>query len=496
MAAGANMTAGEMSLTSAGAMVLDDLTSGDALSIDAAGDIRLLASVGVNADGKLRVDTDGDMVMAEGANMTAGEMSLTSAGAMVLDDLTSGDALSIDAAGDIALLASAAVNADGRLLVDTDGDVIMADGSTLNSLGNVQVSSAGNIAVANIASRSTSAEAINLVAGQQIIDAGDIETDIVALDGGLLMTAGTGIGISNPLEINVRVGSVSSENGDITVGSESDLELSARAENGSVSATSGDTLTTDTGIYASRRAFLTADTAINVDSLVVGLGADLTSQTIDVAVTQNADTETPLILNVAGLNGQAENVQLEVNTNNAVVFDRLWSQDADIAVSSNEVSVISGQSDQQVSITTPLTVLQVENRSVVRKDDLDLQLYDKNKAFGFELDNASLSSDGNVVVGSGLTHSVDGPLGEDKDLMRYLQEILQLVKHDADSTADAESVMRVLADDQDKPKSMINLPEDPSQMLQLDKQVNSAEDKANNNARVEKSSDMKVSAIY
>jgi hypothetical protein len=55
--------------------------------------------------------------------------------------------------------------------------------------------------------------------------------------------------------------------------------------------------------------------------------------------------------------------------------------------------------------------------------------------------------------------------------------------------------MRVLANDENKSQSLINLSEDPSQVIQLNEQVINVEEKANNNAVVDKRSEITLSAI-
>jgi hypothetical protein len=484
----------QIELGTAGGSLRDTITASGATNISGSGAWQMFADSSSQSAVTV-IDVAGDLLMDAGTSITADQISLNSGGVMILDYLISTDVLVANASSDITVLASSLFSAGGDMQVDTSGSFNMLDGSVMTAGGVLAVNAADNITVANMTSLSSSSEAITLTAGQEIIDGGDIDTDIVALDGGLLMSAGVGVGVGNPLEVNVKFATVNAENGDVVINSDTDLELNARAENGSVIASAGGTLTTGTGIYASDSADLTAGVAINVDPLTVGVSADLTSEMIDVVVSQTTDAEAPLGLAVAGLNGQTSETNLQINANNGVVFDRLWSENANITTSSDNITVANGQSDQQVSISTPLTDLQIENRNVVKKEALDLQLYSKDKSYSFVLNNGTLTSN-NMVIGNSATHSVDSPLGQDKDIMRYIQQLLQSVEPAVETTTVAEYFLRVLDKNQDQRTPSIDMLDEPSQFIQLDKQANNVEERNNENAVVEESPDLKVSAIY
>jgi hypothetical protein len=496
MSEAASIAAGGMTLISDGAMSLNGLTASEAILLDAGDNVRVSASSEVTAGAGLQINTDGDLVMTGSANMTAGEMTLVSNGAMSLNDLTASEAILLDAGADVRLSAFSQMSAGAAVNINAGGNLLMAEGSSLTGAGVTQINAVGDISVANIASLSSSAEAVKLVAGQQITDADDINTDIVALQGGLSMVAGAGIGINNALEVNVKIGSVTTDQGDIIVTSDTNLKLNARAENGSILAIAGDTLTTDSGIYASDKVTLIADEKIQIESLAVGSGVDLTSKIIEVAVIQNPDETSPIRFDVSGSGGLAQDVQLKIDTDNAVVFDRLWSESANIAVTSNEVSVRNGLTDKQVSVTTPLTALQVDNNSVVRKEGLDLQLYDKEKAFSFDLNDGRLSSQDNILLGNSDTHSVDSPLGQDKSLTRYLQDILQLVKSDAGLSNGSKSGAQNSDDEQDNAPPLIDFSEDFNQVIRLDPPTQNEKYNANNKARSDELAEIRVSAVY
>jgi len=492
-----SMHAGQMSLNSGGAMVVNDLTSADVLVLTASSDITALASAEVSAGGNIQLDAGGDLTLADGSSITSGgELQGSITGDLLMNESTSMHAgqMSLNSS-DITLLATAEVSADGNIQLDAGGDLTMADGSSITSGGELQGNVIGDLTVANLSSLSTSDEAINLMVGQQIIDAGDIDTDIVAIEGGVLMKTGFGIGVDNSIELNVKLATATAESGDIAIGSNTGFELNALARNGSVIAKTGGVLTTNTGIYASDSANLTAALAIRIDPLTVGIGADLTSELIDAKITQIADAKAPLTLNVVGVNGQASDTRLQVNTNNVVLFNRLWSNDVEIISSSNKVSVQNGKSDRQVSITTPLTALQIENRSVVKKYKLDLQLYSKFKSFAFVLDDGILSTN-NMVIGNSVTHSVDSPLGNDKDIMRYGQQILQSLEPKLYSQSITEHILQVLDRAQEPAAPLINLPEEPSKIIQLNEQLNNIEVKPNNHSVAENNSNLTLSAIY
>jgi filamentous hemagglutinin family protein len=484
----------QVGLGIAGGYLRNAIAATGFISVDGSGDWHMFSGSSTQS-AVATIDIAGDLLMEEAASISADQVSLNSAGVMVLDDIAANDALMINAGSDIDVLASAVISSAENVRIDAGGDFTMIDGSSVTSEDNLLVNVAGDMRLANLTSHSTSDTAIDLVAGQQIIDAGDIDTDIVAVDGGLLMSAGTGIGIGDPLEVNVKFATLNAENGDITINSDTDLELNARAENGSVIASASGVLTTGTGIYASDSADLSAGQAIRVNPLTVGVGASLTSVFIDAMVTQIDEAEASIIFNVVGAAGQASSTNLQVNAANGVAFNRLWSNDADIVLNSNKVSVLDGQSDSQVLITTPLTALQIENRSVGRKSELDLQLYSKDKSFSFVLDDGRLSTN-DMVIGNSLTHSVDSPLGQDKDLMRYVQQLLQSVEPEAASPTLAEYVLQVLDSVKNPSRPLISVPEDPGQLIQLDEQALNVEEEINDKAIAEETSDLKISAIY
>jgi len=177
---------------------ITDLTQSDIVS-------RNNGAVILNAAGTMTLN-DGDLngfaIQAAG---TGGLLLNTGVGDIVLNSLVDGGSghVSIVAAGNITQTAAGDINTSGIGTIDLQaiaGSITMADGATANTLNqNIRYSALGTIMLAGI---DAGIGAVSLIAGNSIVDGGDLNVDVVA--GDLRINAAVGAGqAGNALETQV-----------------------------------------------------------------------------------------------------------------------------------------------------------------------------------------------------------------------------------------------------------------------------------------------------
>jgi hypothetical protein len=151
-----------------------------------------------------------------------------------LDGDISGIAVSIDVGRDVLVGANSVVSAgSGGLLATTGRDFTMNDGAQLradNSL--LFVGATRSISVAQLSS-SLNGLAVQLTAGQSIVDAGDQDVDILAPNGQLQFNAGS-VGVADPLEVQVATLSGIVGSSGISINEADDLLISMLQSDGPV----------------------------------------------------------------------------------------------------------------------------------------------------------------------------------------------------------------------------------------------------------------------
>jgi hypothetical protein len=142
---------------------------------------------------------------------------------------------------------TAGISTTVDVTLNSDGALTMADGALVDA-GNstIVLSSGGDMTLGGLKTTNNTATAVVLnSSGGSIIDGGDTHLEVDAANGNLKMTAAGGIGDGNPLEIKVASLVVSSSGaGGISLNEADSVTLtSIRNSDGSISVTTGGTMT-------------------------------------------------------------------------------------------------------------------------------------------------------------------------------------------------------------------------------------------------------------
>ena len=201
-----------------------------------------IAGTGVSTtggNGNIRVDVDaGNLVVNSAAVITAngsGDVTLN-----VDDGMLTQNAAVSSGTGDIDVYANAVAQnstistaSTGRISVTADsGDITMADGtSTVSVLGAIGYGATGNVRLASVSSTSgnitITADSDSSAAGS-VIDNSAAETANIATSGFVSLTAATGIGAAGTADINTEIGSLQATNttsGNVVVNEANDLVI-------------------------------------------------------------------------------------------------------------------------------------------------------------------------------------------------------------------------------------------------------------------------------
>ncbi|TXT37697.1 MAG: hypothetical protein FD138_590, partial [Planctomycetota bacterium] len=235
------------------------VTIQDTATTNPGGDITIVAASPLTVDSAI-------------LNAAGGDIFLTASGATAADDLTlnatvtatggSGE-IELNAGSDIIQNANGDISAAGTGVLDfnagtgtTDGVITQANGATAVTVtGLITMDADGDITLANVqtGNATTSAVILTTTAGG-VLDAGDIDVDVIAASGRLVIDAATGIGSSgNGLETTVS--SLDLDNatsGNIQINETNAVTVfdAQQATAGNISIVAGGTITVDDGAGA------------------------------------------------------------------------------------------------------------------------------------------------------------------------------------------------------------------------------------------------------
>ena len=258
------VSGGALQLAAGGDLLAQGTIATGSLDFDAAGDVNLLKAVTTSANlagsagGSLTVDgvmtaggdlslSAGDVATFQRALTASGDLEVSSRGPMTLHDKVSGNRVAlrstdggmvvhrqIVAGNDLSLLAGdtlllkANVHADGDAVIAADR-FTMGQGTRLTAQS-VQVTTTGDQLINQIEVSGDSGRVIDLVAGGSIIGRRDLDTSsgkphlkVAAGTGQTWLMAGTGIGVEEPLMVDLPWLSAITDTGQLSIFAISDL---------------------------------------------------------------------------------------------------------------------------------------------------------------------------------------------------------------------------------------------------------------------------------
>ncbi|MCB1646914.1 MAG: hypothetical protein KDI36_15750, partial [Pseudomonadales bacterium] len=330
--------AGLVSVSSTGALTVSG--SGITLSGTTAttsADIELTADAGsLSVNAAITNDNlDGDAnitLTASGANSDVNVNAAVSVAAGAIS-LSADDALIISAAGDItasgaggiALLADADSSAGGN-----SGDVIqMADGAVADAdAGTVSLNARGNITLGELKTSSASTTAVDITTLAGVLDTADTNgSDITAASGTVVISAATGIGSANALEIAAASVDVSNTTSGSVELVETDAVTISRISQGAANLVSfsagGDIDVTTSGIAISNTTSAGAADILLTASGNINVSAAIQNQNLSnlAVITLDANGAGSDISFVSGASVTTANGALTINADDSITFD-------------------------------------------------------------------------------------------------------------------------------------------------------------------------------
>jgi filamentous hemagglutinin family protein len=398
--------------------------------------------------------TSGDAIGINGARDLQFKLAVSGAGPV-----------SIGASRTLALEAPASVTAAVGDVGLVAGTLQMSDGAAVTAmLGRVAIDTAGDAIITGITSGSGAADAVRIVAGGRIVDAGDTRVDVTARTPGLTATlsgaGGVGTATATPAGIvptpnaietdiwsldiasssgganvaGVGVLSVRSLNtaGDANLNGATGLQVGTASTGGSFSGTAqtGDasvntgkasgsfTITApagnvQVGTIDASVVNIAALKQIQAQQINVGTSFSLTGDVIDANIVDTTPAGA-LSGDVVGSRSPATSLQLDVDSPTGVSFDRLWTVDGVVRMlGEGRIDIVSGFVPNRVRVSNPYTRVLVDNAALTLDADSDVQLHSETGWFSMGLWGRNVSSDA-FVVRRGQNFSTFTPMGEDR----------------------------------------------------------------------------------
>ncbi|MCM2679612.1 leukotoxin LktA family filamentous adhesin [Echinimonas agarilytica] len=368
------------------------------------------------------------------------------------------------------VLLNQAVTATNDVSINALGNFVMANTATLSSGEQVIIESEQSVDIQEIVTTSTLTDAVVIKAGEHIAGSDSSALHISAVNGGAELTAQTDIGAADvALLTQVQALQAESATGNIFVHNTGDVEILLDAGT-AIEATVVGHMTSATLVQAGTTAQLVASESMMLNQLEVGQSAMLDSALITANITQLDGIDAPLALVIQQGDSAVEQTQLDVTTDNGLVFERFWSEQVDVMSHHRELILEGGIFETGARFQTPDTLLVVDNVEVKRQVEPDVQVYSKPKDVEFVLEGRQLTTE-NVVIGTRSSHTVNTPLGENVDLARYTEHQTQTSSAHHQSRDNAIEVRQnVLQVRQQRAQPSLALPEDtkPENLMNLD----------------------------
>ncbi|WP_018410451.1 leukotoxin LktA family filamentous adhesin [Methyloversatilis thermotolerans] len=366
--------------------------------ISAGGDISLAAKAGrlavagdVLAPGSVTVEA-GSLIMQDGALMRAdqGQIAIDATG-----DVVVGRIEATQYAGDEAIrITTAGRILDGGDLGEYDlvaatpgaGVLLQADGG----VGNASWNGGSPIAIPDaLETDIAKIEAIATAGGVHIDERDGLEISrIDALDDVFVRTTGDMSGTAvyaSRGNIDLRSGGkvtvldATAVLGSTTVIAEDDILMDA------VTAGNGVTLESNQGSVSVSRITgdilsLSAKEDLNLGTLTVGRSLFFNSESVTARVIHTG-TDAPLAMRAVGRNGApARLVDLEIDSEVGVRFDRFDVLDAEVSMEGGYLQIDQGRVENRALFSNPFTLVYMDNNSTVGEDS-DIRLYHPDKVF-------------------------------------------------------------------------------------------------------------------
>ena len=386
MDAGSSMTTGgALSLTTAGAQTLAALSAG--------GDLALQAGRGVTLDGQ--VTTKGDLALQAGGDVRVNKQ--------------------VDIGGDVALKSGGATQlADGRDL--TAGGAFssesaawrMGQGSTLQAAGDLRLQASGDVLLAAVTGHG---DALSVQTGGKLLGRPDAAVHL-RTSASTRTDLKAGLGIGDPLVVDVPWLSVATGSGDIHLVVERDLYsplISAR--NGTVTMTVKGSLSVDhlignpnlwidgrlaAGKMTLQGGTLSSRDSLEVDGLTLLGGGPLTVEAPRIALGIDGAGAAVTTLSLTGRDGaRADEVSLTVTGSQKVDITQLSTRDGQLTLPA-DVALRDASVSGELTITTPVVTLSVDNVSAAARP-ADAQLITLQDRFWLQLQGNALFTDALVT---------------------------------------------------------------------------------------------------
>ncbi|WP_374319346.1 leukotoxin LktA family filamentous adhesin [Aquabacterium sp.] len=377
-----------------------DVTSGDVAHLSSATTMKVDGTI--TAPGPVTLIAGGTMSLTENAKVHA----------TVLDTSLQ--------AGAIDMAAGAAVSVDvGKLTVQSDSTLTMADGATMTvQQGTIDITTVGDAIVTGIFTGNPTESAISITSTEGHILAGhtlgsghiDIQAD-TGPAAKLTMWAAQGIG-DEPLNLKLlNLEATSGGKADLAVDGSVNIDSITAVERVLLSATGGITggsvsasdgyvsITGGTGVdlasvSASEDVSISAPDHITVGAINVGTALNLASNQIQAAVTGGS---TPVGGAITGYDGSvAQNVTLTLSGTGGFAFSDFWAVNADVSIPVGALSVGNAIILDRATFTNPKTTLLVDQFDKSNQG-ADVQLYTAGDSFWFDLAGNRVDTDAFVL---------------------------------------------------------------------------------------------------
>ena len=397
------------------------------VAVDAAA-LDLADGVTLRSDGTLSVNA-GAITMANASVLNAaGDMALATTAGQTLATLTAGGNLQLQAGGALALQAD--VQAGGNATLQSAGATTLAggrsltaggafnaeaaewqmgQGSRLQAEGDLRLQAAGDVLLASVTGHG---ELLSVNAGGMLRGRADAPVHVGSDDAVTRTELQAGLGIGDPLVVDVPWLSVATRSGDIHLVVERDVYSPLiSAENGNVTMAvhgslnfeqllgnpnlwidgrmSGTQVTMRQGSLASRE-------ELQVQQVTLLGGGPLAVAAPRVALAVDAAGAPQATLSVTGFDGaRAENVALQVTGTQRVEITRLVTHDAQL-VFPVDVALRDASASGELTLTTPAVTLSLDNLNPAARP-ADAQLITPSGSFWLQLQGNGLYTDALVT---------------------------------------------------------------------------------------------------
>ncbi|HEY9109012.1 MAG TPA: hypothetical protein VIN58_20220, partial [Roseateles sp.] len=417
---------GDLALQAGGALRFNEQVAiGGNAQITAAGEARLDAGRAMNVGGALQLAADaftmdGGSTLSTGAGAAIGVARNAQLRQLRIGNglaVTAGEALAlqadVQALGNVALQSGGVTQlADGRGMVagaSFSGQAAewrMGTGSQLQAEGDLRLQAVGDVQLAAVSGHG---ELLSVQAGSAVRGHSDAPVHLRSA-AGTRTEVKAGLGIGDPLVVDVPWLSVATDRGDIHLVVERDVYSPLiSAENGTVRMTVHGSLGVDQLIgspdlwidgrlsasrMALREGTLTSRGELQVDGLT--LQGPLVAQAPRIALGVDGAGAASTSLSLSGLHGaRADNVALTVTGTQQVEIAQLYTRNAQLELPA-DVALREASVSGALTVKTPVVTLNLDNVSTIARP-ADAQLLTTQDKFWLQLTGHALYTDALVT---------------------------------------------------------------------------------------------------